>query len=213
MSVPPLFTMPNNTLFSLGLPSAENTFYQLPPDELIRQCVERNEGVLNDTDIPVIDTGRFTGSSFKECFIVKDSNTETSVDRNDLKHPIEEKYFNLLYGKMIDHLGKKEIWIRDSYINTDSGYRLNIRNINEDPSGNLFVYYMFLSPAQKELENFDPDWYIIHTPAFFANPETDGTKQKIFTIINLTKKVILIAGSAYTPEIKKEIFSILSVDY
>src|SRR6185312_16945716 len=76
-------------------------------------------------------------------------------------------------------------------------------------------YNMFLRPEEKEsdsyrMENFNPDWYIIHVPSFFSNPEKDGTRQENFTIISFAKKTILIAGSGYTGEIKKGIFSILN---
>jgi phosphoenolpyruvate carboxykinase (ATP) len=210
MSVPTMFVVPKNLLFSLGLPSAENTFFQLPPDELTRQCLERNEGVLNDTGALVIKTGKFTGRSPKDRFIVKDKITASAVNWNDFNQPIEEKYFDSVYKKLIDYLGKKEIWIRDAYACADPAYRLNIRVINEDPSGNLFAYNMFLRPTEEELENFNPDWHIIHAPGFFSDPETDGTRQGNFTLISFSKKMILIGGSAYTGEVKKGIFSILN---
>ncbi len=210
MSVPTMFTIPRNMLLSLGLPSAENIFYQLPPDELTHRCLERNEGVLNNLGALVISTGKFTGPSPKDRFIVKDKITAHSVDWNDTNQPMEEKYFESLYQKMIDYLGNNEIWIRDCYSCADNGYRLNIRIINEDPSSNLFAYNMFLRPSKKELENFHPDWYIIHCPTFLANPKTDGTRQENFSIISFTRKAILIGGSAYTGEIKEGIFSILN---
>jgi phosphoenolpyruvate carboxykinase (ATP) len=210
MSVPTMFAVPKNLLFSLGLPSAENTFYQLPPDELISQCLERNEGVLNDTGALVINTGKFTGRSPKDRFIVKDKITASSVNWNDFNQPIEEKYFDILYKKIIDYLNQKEIWIRDSYACADPAFRLNIRVINEDPAGNLFAYNMFLRPSEEELEKFNPDWHIIHAPGFAADPKVDGTRQGNFTVISFTKKIILIGGSAYTGEVKKGIFSILN---
>ena len=210
MSVPTMFAVPKNLLFSLGLPSAENTFYQLPPDELTTQCLERSEGVLNDTGALVINTGKFTGRSPKDRFIVKDDITATSVNWNDFNQPIEEKYFDQIYRKMIGYLGQKEIWIRDSYACADPAYRLNIRIINQDPAGNLFAYNMFLRPTEEELDQFNPDWHIIHAPGFLADPLTDGTRQENFTLISFTKKMILIGGSAYTGEVKKGIFSILN---
>ncbi|HUZ57481.1 MAG TPA: phosphoenolpyruvate carboxykinase (ATP) [Hanamia sp.] len=212
MSVPTMFTIPRNMLFSLGLPSAENTFYQLSPEELTRQCLERNEGELRNTGALVINTGKVADRSSKELFIVKDKITANTIDWNDINHPLEKKYFDSLYQKMIDHLGKNEIWIRDSYYDyADLKDRLSIRIINEDPTGNLFAFNMFLSPSKKELENFNPDWYIIQVTTFFANPKTNGTRDKNFTIVNFSKKVILIGGSAFTGEIKKDVFSILNL--
>lgn len=184
--------------------------YQLEPGILIQQSVDRKEGVLNDTGALVIETGKFTGRSPKDKFTVKDAISTNSVNWNDFNQPIDEKYFNGLYQKMISHLEKKEIWIRDSYACANPKYRLNIRVINEDPSSNLFAYNMFLRPTEDELENFNPDWYIIHAPSFLADPKTDGTRQGNFTMVSFAKKIILIGGSAYTGEIKKGIFSILN---
>ncbi|HEU5053705.1 MAG TPA: phosphoenolpyruvate carboxykinase (ATP) [Hanamia sp.] len=210
MSVPTMFKVPAKLLFSIGLPAAENTSYQLSPDELAEQCLERNEGVLNDTGALVINTGKFTGRSPKDRFIVKDKITENSVDWNEINQPIAHEYFEKIYRKMTDYLRSKEIWIRDAFACADPAYRFNIRIINEDPSSNLFAYNMFLRPSEKEVENFEPDWYIVHAPGFFADPATDGTRQGNFTIINFTKKAILIGGSAYTGEIKKAVFSVLN---
>lgn len=205
-----MFVIPKNLLFSLGLPSADNLYYQLPPDELVSQCLERKEGVLNDTGALVINTGHFTGRSPKDRFIVKDKVTESSINWNDFNQPIEEKYFDKIYLKMVDYLREKPLWVRDSYACADPAFRLNIRVMNEDPSSNLFAYNMFLRPTSEELENFSADWHIIHAPTFLADPETDGTRQGNFTLISFTKKMILIGGSAYTGEVKKGIFSILN---
>ncbi|MEO6819889.1 MAG: phosphoenolpyruvate carboxykinase (ATP) [Ginsengibacter sp.] len=210
MSVPSMLTMPKNLLHSLGLTSAENTYYQLSPDELVKQSLERKEGVLNDTGALVIKTGKFTGRSPKDKFTVKDSITADSVDWNNFNQPIEEKYFDGLYHKIIKHLQTKQIWIRDCYACADPKYRLNVRVINEDPSGNLFAYNMFLRPEEKELSNFSADWTILHAPSFLADPAVDGTRQGNFTMVSFTRKMILIGGSNYTGEVKKGIFSILN---
>ena len=210
MSVPGILTLPNNALIHLGIRSAENVHYQLSPEELTEQTVARKEGVLNDTGALVIKTGEFTGRSPKDKFIVKDSITAETINWNDFNIPIEPKYFDLLYTKMIAHLEHKEIWVRDSYACADPAYRLNIRVINENPWSNLFAYNMFLRPAEEELEHFIPDWHIIQAPSFKADATVDGTRQHNFTIINFTRKIILIGGSGYTGEIKKGIFSILN---
>lgn len=201
MSAPPLFVMPKNVLFSLGLPLAENTFYQLPHDKLIQQCTERKEETLNNAV-------KEAGDISQDVFIVKDNTTANAVDW-DHNQSIEEQFFDKLYRKMIAHLDGKNIWIRDSYVDADRADKLYIRSISEDPESDLFVYNMFLHPTPKEIENFNPDWYIIHTPTFSADPKTDGIRQDNFTIINFTKRVILIGGLAYDNEMKEMIFSTL----
>src|SRR4029077_1345621 len=89
-------------------------------------------------------------------------------------------------------------------------YRLNIRVVTESAFQSLFAHNLFLRPTAEELVNFEPDWKIIAAPSFEADPAVDGTRQGNFTIVNFTKKIILIGGSAYTGEIKKGIFSVLN---
>ncbi len=210
MSVPSAFVFPNNLLFNAGLISAQNIFYQLSPSKLISQAIEKGEGVLNDTGALVIDTGEFTGRSPKDRFIVRDALTETTIDWNDFNLPIEEKYFDRLYNKMIDYLQDKHLWIRDCYACAHKDYRLNIRVINENPCCNLFAYNMFLRPADNDLAEINIDWHLLQVPHFYAEPKIDGIPSKNFAIINFTKKIILIGGTQYTGEMKKAVFSILN---
>jgi len=210
MSIPTMISLPKSALINLGIRSAENVHYQLSPEELTEQSVLRKEGILSDTGALIINTGEFTGRSPKDKFIVKDDITSEAVHWNDFNIPIEAKYFDQVYKKMLDHLENKEIWVRDAYACADPAYRLNIRVINENPWSNLFAYNMFLRPQEDELENFQPDWHIIQAPSFKADAATDGTRQHNFAMVNFTKKIILIGGTGYTGEMKKGIFTILN---
>ena len=210
MSVSILNEAPLTALAKIGLKTTKPVHYQLSPKELTEQSLQRKEGVLNDTGALVIKTGEFTGRSPKDKFIVKDDITADTVHWNDFNIPIEPKYFDNMYDKLMKHLSTKEVWVRDSYVCADSNYRLNIRVINENPWSNLFAYNMFLRPAESELENFTADWHIIQAPDFKADPATDGTRQHNFAMVSFSKKTILIGGTGYTGEMKKGIFTILN---
>ena len=210
MSVSILNEAPLSALAKIGLKTTKPVHYQLSPKELTEQSLQRKEGVLNDTGALVVKTGEFTGRSPKDKFIVKDDITANTVHWNDFNIPIEPKYFDNMYNKLMKHLSAKEVWVRDSYVCADSNYRLNIRVINENPWSNLFAYNMFLRPAESELENFTADWHIIQAPDFKADPATDGTRQHNFAMVSFSKKTILIGGSGYTGEMKKGIFTILN---
>lgn len=210
MSIPTIF-FPGQKLLRLGLKLSDNIHYQLSPEELCSQTVTRGQGVYNDTGALCIKTGKFTGRSPKDKFIVTDSITKDTVHWNDFNQPIDEKYFHILYKKMMDYLNsKEEIWVRDAYACAADKYRLNIRVVNENPWSNLFAYNLFLRPADDELESFEPDWHIIQAPGFVANPETDGVNNGNFAIASFTHKMILIGGSGYTGEMKKGIFTVLN---
>ncbi len=205
-----LTEMPTAALAKMGIVN-ENVHYQLSPEELTQQTVERSQGVLSSTGALVINTGEFTGRSPQDKFIVLDEITEHSVDWGGFNTPIDEKYFFQLQQKLTTYLSnQKEVWVRDAYACADNDYRLNIRVINENAWSNLFCYNMFLRPTEEELEHFEPGWHIIQAPSFMADANVDGTRQHNFSIISFKHKVILIGGSGYTGEMKKGIFSVLN---
>lgn len=210
MSVP-VVHLPKKSLLKIGLSNTASIHYQLSPEELVLDTLRIGEGVLNDTGALVIRTGEFTGRSPKDKFIVKDEITADTIHWNDFNIPIEEKYFDIVHKKMADYLESlPEIWIRDCYACADPRYRLNVRVVNEKPWNNLFAYNMFLRPTEEELENFEPNWQVISAPGLILDPKECGTRQHNAAIVSFKHKTILIAGSGYTGETKKGIFTILN---
>ncbi|WP_222165374.1 phosphoenolpyruvate carboxykinase (ATP) [Edaphocola aurantiacus] len=184
--------------------------WNLSSELLAKQTVDLKQGVLNNTGALCVNTGKFTGRSPKDKFTVKDAITENTVDWGDVNIPISSEVFDRLYDKVVAYLGGKQVWARDAYACADPTYRLNVRIVNETPWANLFCNDLFLRPTEEEVTSFTPDWHIIQAPGFEADPAVDGTRQSNFTIVNFTRKVILIGGSAYTGEMKKGIFGVLN---
>ncbi|HYM95348.1 MAG TPA: phosphoenolpyruvate carboxykinase (ATP) [Chitinophagaceae bacterium] len=207
----PAIAVPSEIFVYLGLQTVETINYQLSPEELVQDTLRIGEGVLNDTGGLVIHTGEFTGRSPKDKFTVKDEITANSVHWNEFNIPIEPKYFDIIYKKIIGYLdNRSEIWVRDCYACADPRYRLNIRVINEKPWNNLFACNMFLRPNDAELENFKPEWHVIAAPGLKLDPRECGTRQHNAAIVSFKHKMILIAGTGYTGEIKKGIFTVLN---
>lgn len=184
--------------------------WNLDSTVLTEKTIELNQGVLNDTGALCVNTGKFTGRSPKDKFIVKDSITENTVDWGDVNIPISYDTYSSLKSKMIASLEGTEIWGRNCYAGADPLYKLNVTVINTTPWANLFCGNLFINPSNKELEEFEKGWLILQIPTFEAVPEIDGTRSPNFTIVNFTEKVILIGGTAYTGEMKKGIFSVLN---
>ena len=210
MSVSQMLETVNNVLASTGITTGKPVHYQQTPEQLSKSTIELGQGVLNDTGALLINTGEFTGRSPKDKFCVKDEITADAVHWNDFNIAITPQVFDNMHAKLINHLGEKELWVRDAYVCADHEYRLNIRVVNENPWSNLFAFNMFLRPQQNELENFLPEWTILHAPTFMADPVIDGTRQHNFAMTSFTKKIILIGGTGYTGEMKKGIFTILN---
>lgn len=200
---------PLANLADLGL-NVATAHWNLSPQDLVNKTVELGQGVLNDTGALCVSTGKFTGRSPKDKFTVKDAKTEHSVDWGDINIPIAPEAFDKLYDKVCAYMTDKEVWVRDAYACADPKYRLNIRVVNETPWANLFCNDLFLRPTEQEIATQNPDWLILQAPGFEADPAVDGTRQGNFTIVNFTRKIILIGGSAYTGEMKKGIFGVLN---
>ncbi len=210
MSIPTIFSS-GKELLRLGLTLSDQIYYQLSPDELIEQTISRGQGKLNNTGALCVSTGKFTGRSPKDKFIVVDDITSPSINWNNFNQQIDEKYYHLLHKKMMDYFSsQKEIWVRDSIACAHINYKLNIRVVNENPWSNLFAYNLFLRPTSEQLKTFEPDWHIFQAPGFFADPKTDGVPNSNFAIVSFKHKTILIGGTGYTGEMKKGIFTVLN---
>lgn len=199
-----------NGIETSGIKKAKSIHWNLTPAQLVEESIKNDEGRLTDTGALMCDTGKFTGRSPKDRFIVKDDKTKDTVWWGNINIPISEEQFDNLHNKMVAFLEDKKLYVRDAYAGADKTYRLNLRVINTLAWQNLFCNNMFLRPEQYKLKDFDPNFTIICAPEFEADPEVDGTRQKNFAIVNLTKRMILIGGTAYAGEMKKGIFSVLN---
>jgi phosphoenolpyruvate carboxykinase (ATP) len=178
---------------------------------LVEQILERNEGILTATGAVRSTTGKYTGRSPKDKFIVRDNETENKVDWGPVNQPIDEASFDKLYHKVIDYLSEKDtLYEFNGFAGADAKYRLPIQVINEYAWHNLFARQLFIVPAEEELNKHESEFTVISAPTFQADPEVDGTNSETFIIISFKKRVVLIGGTEYAGEIKKSIFSVMN---
>ncbi|MFC6223885.1 phosphoenolpyruvate carboxykinase (ATP) [Hymenobacter artigasi] len=199
-----------NRLQALGFENTATVHLNPTPAELIEYALRNGEGHLTDTGALMADTGKFTGRSPKDRFVVKDANTENSVWWGDINIPFDTDKFDQLHQKMVAYLADKELYVREAYAGANPDYQLKLRIVNEQAWHNLFCYNMFLRPEEGADTSWTPDFSIICAPGFEADPAVDGTRQPNFAIINFTKKMILIGGTGYAGEMKKGIFGVLN---
>ncbi len=190
---------------------SSNVHWNLSAKKLIDICLEKGIGKIASSGALAVNTGKFTGRSPKDRFIVKDAITENTVWWDGtINLPFDTGKFDALYDKVVDYLSEKELYVRDAFAGADKSSQLSLRVVTELPWVSLFAYNMFITPTQNELENFKPEWVVLQAPSFMAVADRDGTRQHNFSIINFTRKVILIGGSGYTGEVKKGIFSVMN---
>jgi len=186
--------------------------WNLSPEELQKLTIQKGMGKETSNGTLAVNTGKITGRSPQDRFLVKDNYTKDKVWWGKINKPIEPLQFDVLQNEILKYLSGKEIYVRDGYVCADPKYKMNVRTVTEFPWSNMFVYNMFLRPEIKELENFEEDWLILCAPGYVCpNPSAHGIRQGNFSILNFTKKVALVGGSAYTGEMKKGIFSALNL--
>ncbi|MGB0931474.1 MAG: phosphoenolpyruvate carboxykinase (ATP) [Chitinophagales bacterium] len=201
---------PDADLSKLGFKDT-TLLWNLSPAALIEKTLTLGQGELTDSGALLIKTGEFTGRSPKDRYIVKDKTTEDTIDWGDVNIAIDTAYYDRLYKKVISHFNSlEEVYVRDAYACYNANYRTNIRVVTEYPWQNLFAYNMFLRPSKNEVKTIEPEWTVLAASGCMADPETDGTRQHNFAIINFTERKIIIGGTGYTGEIKKGIFSVLN---
>lgn len=193
----------------LNLKAGLDVKYQLSAAELIEESLKNGEGTLASSGALAVDTGKFTGRSPKDRFIVCDDITEDEVWWGDINIKFTPEKFDRLFEKLTGYLNKKDFYVRDCAACASPDYSISIRVITETAYQNLFANNLFIRPASEDL-GLTPEWTIIAAPGFLAVPELDGTRQENFSIINFTRKMIIIGGTGYTGEIKKGIFSVLN---
>lgn len=182
----------------------------LTPHELTELTLRLQQGRLTHNGTLAINTGKFTGRSPKDRFIVKDHLTQDNVWWGDINIAFSPKAFERLYQKMMHYASNIPLYVRDAYACASLKYRMPLRVVTEYPWSSLFAYNLFLRPSEEELKYFEPEWQVICLPGFLADPLLDETRQANFVVLNFSRKIVLIGGTAYTGEIKKSIFSALN---
>jgi phosphoenolpyruvate carboxykinase (ATP) len=187
-----------------------NAHNNLSVPTLVEMILKRKEGVLSSTGSLSVKTGKFTGRSPDDKYIVDDEVTHGAVDWGKVNKPISEENFDRIFRRMKKHVEEKEMFVFDGYVGADPDNRLPIRVINNRAWHNLFAKQIFIRPTAEELESHKPEFTLLMCDDFAANPAGDGTRTETFIIINFKQRVVLIGSTSYAGEIKKAMFSIMN---
>lgn len=194
----------------LGISPSKSLHYQKSIAELVEIAIQHGEGVLADTGALAADTGKFTGRSPKDRYIVEDETTKEAVWWGAINQPVTPEQFDKLYDLVCTYLGQQELFVRDAYAGANPDHQISLRAVTESAYQSIFVNNMFIRPSEVDAQA-QPEWTILAATGYTCpDPATYGIKNPNFVILNFTKKVILIAGTGYTGEIKKGIFSVLN---
>ena len=201
----------NVTLEQQGFPTSAKIHANLGTAPLVEAAVRGSEGLLAAEGPLVVETGKFTGRSAKDKFIVRDAETENSVWWGAVNQPMTPAHFAALKADFLSALAEKgELYVADLFGGSQAEHRVNVRVINELAWHNLFIRTLLVRPTASELAGFAPEYTIIDLPSFRADPARHGCRGETVIAVNFTEKLILIGGTAYAGEMKKGVFGILN---
>jgi len=197
-------------LEKLGIINPGAVYRKLVPAKLTEHALRRGEGVLMPSGALCVNTGKYTGRSPDDKFIVDSAGVHDDIAWGKVNVPISQEKFDGIYEKMVAYLQGRDIFIFDGFAGADPKYRKGFRVVCELASECMFIHQLLLRPEVGELENFEADFTVIAAPGFKCIPERDGVHSEAAIMIDYEKKLVVIAGSQYAGEIKKSVFSVMN---
>jgi phosphoenolpyruvate carboxykinase (ATP) len=194
----------------MGISTEQRVYRNLTPSQLYEHALRRREGVVTAAGPFATVTSPHTGRSPNDKFFVQEPDSAGQIWWGKVNQPVTPLQFDRLKAQVEEHLAGQELFIRDVYAGADPTFRLPIRFVTPNAWHALFVYNMFLRPADGDLSRFVPGFEVLHAPEFQADPAVHGTKSGTFIIVSFAQRTILIGGTRYAGELKKSIFSVLN---
>ncbi|NUR13779.1 MAG: phosphoenolpyruvate carboxykinase [Bradyrhizobium sp.] len=203
--------VPHSGLEAQGISTGAKIFWNLQTAPLVEHAVRRGEGRLTKDGALLVDTGKFTGRSVKDKFIVRDGTTEDTINWGAINQPMTTEHWANLKADFLAALKEQdELYVADLFGGSQPEYRVNVRVINQMAWHNLFVRTLLVRPKADDLASFTPEYTIINLPSFKADPARHGSRSDTVIAVNFTEKMILIGNTEYSGEMKKGVFGLLN---
>ena len=194
-----------------GIATSAKIHANLGTAPLVEHALQRGEGRLTKDGALLVDTGKFTGRSVKDKYIVRDAVSESPINWGAINQPMTGEHWAQLKADFLaavkDH---DELYVADLFGGSQPEYRVNVRVITEMAWHSLFVRTLLVRPTADELAGFAPEYTIINLPSFKADPARHGCRSDTVIAVNFTEKLILIGNTEYSGEMKKGVFGLLN---
>ncbi len=199
------------TLSEHGI-DASGPVYRNPTTALLyTHALVRGEAKLAEGGPLVVDTGKYTGRSPKDKFLVEEESSQDRIWWGDVNQPLSEEHFTHLRDKVTGQLDSADaLYVIDAWAGADPVHRIGVRVITAHPYHALFAKTMFIDLAPGEEETFTPQALVLHTPDLEADPDEDGTRSGTFIVLHPGRTELLVGGTFYAGEIKKSIFTVMN---
>ena len=178
--------------------------------ELCEDAIRRGEGLLAADGPLVVRTGRHTGRSPQDKFIVKESGSSAKIWWGPVNSPIDERHYDTLRRRLVEYAATRDLYSQDCMIGAAPAHQRRLRVYTESAWASIFARNLFRRPTPAQLADFEPNFTIICVPSFQADPETEGTRTGTAILVHLRRMEVIIVGTEYAGEIKKSAFTVMN---
>ncbi len=178
--------------------------------ELYEYAIRAGEGLIAAEGPLVVRTGKHTGRSPKDKFVVREPSTEAKVWWGEINQPIEEARYDGLRARLLGYLADRDLFAQDCFVGAHPDHRRSLRVYTETAWASIFARNLFRRPSPEELRDFSPNFTIINAPSFKADPSLDGTRSETAILVHLARREVIIVGTEYAGEIKKSVFTVMN---
>jgi phosphoenolpyruvate carboxykinase (ATP) len=181
------------------------------PAVLVEKALSRREGILTSTGAMAVTTGRYTGRSPKDRFIVDTPDVHDLIAWGNVNMPISKDVFEAIKEEVCTYLAARDLFVVHALAGAQRKYARKYFVVCELATQALFVRNMLVRPSDEELENYgEHDFSVLAAPLLKLDPEKYGINSEACVMINFEEKQIIVAGTQYSGEIKKAIFSTMN---
>ncbi len=193
-----------------GLHDYGQAYWSLPAGALVEHVARQRTGLLTEHGAVVVTTGRHTGRAPKDKFVVRHGSSADQIWWGQVNQPFDPDHFRQLHQEIVDRWQGTDLYVQDLEAAAQPDLRLPIRVVSDSAWHCLFAHNLFIRPARSSLASHRPEFTILHSPSFMADPDRHGTNSGAFIVLDLEAGLVLIGGTSYAGEIKKSIFTVLN---
>jgi phosphoenolpyruvate carboxykinase (ATP) len=178
--------------------------------ELYEDAIRAGEGMVAAEGPLVVRTGRHTGRSPQDKFIVREASSDSKIWWGEVNRPISEQHYDRLRARLLEYVASRDLYAQDCFIGAAPAHRRSLRVYTETAWASIFARNLFRRPGADDLRGFRPNFTIINVPSFKADPATEGTRSETAILLHLRRMEIIIVGTEYAGEIKKSAFTVMN---
>jgi len=177
---------------------------------LVAEALAGRQATLTADGAVSVRTGAFTGRSPKDKFIVRDALTANTVwwDNSGAMSPAQ---FDVLLADAMGSFDGAQLYRQDLLAGADPQHQYAVSVLTPSAWHALFIQNLLIRRGEMVEAGANPvEVTIVHAPHFKADPARHGSRTDTVIALDVSRNIVVVAGTLYAGEIKKSVFSLFN---